>query len=125
MIRKDFQKLLFVYNANSGIRNAILDSMHKVFSPSIYECSLCDVTFGVVSENKAWKKFRKESQYEMVFLHKDEFTKEYVSESMNKSTFPIVFLESAGGLEVFISTEELNHLKTSQELIRLVKERIK
>ncbi len=98
--------------------------MHKVFSPTTYQCSLCDITFGIVSENKIWKKFRQESEHEMVFLHKDEFAKEYTSKSMNKFTFPIVFSESEKGLEVFIRTEELNQLKSAQELVRLIEERI-
>lgn len=123
MKKKSSQKLLFVYNANSGTRNAILDSMHKVFSPSTYECSLCDITFGVISENKTWKKFRQESQLEMVFLHKDEFAKKYALESMNMFTFPVVLSQGEKGLEIIISTKELNLLETEQELIQLVKER--
>ena len=31
------QRLVFVYNAESGIKNAILDSIHKTFSPSTYQ----------------------------------------------------------------------------------------
>ena len=107
------QKLLFVYNANSGARNALLDSMHKVFSPNTYDCKLCDITFGIVSENKTWKRFRKESPHEMVFLHKDEFTKGYASKFGHKFTFPMVL----------ISTEELNQLHTAQDLMALVESR--
>ncbi|WP_073180450.1 GTPase [Flagellimonas flava] len=116
-------KLIFVYNANSGARNAILDSMHKVFSPSTYECSLCDITFGVVSENKTWKKFRQESEVQMDFLHKDEFQKEYASKFGHKFTFPIVLMEGERGLEVLISSDELNQLQGPEELIQLVRER--
>ena len=78
------QKLLFVYNANSGTRNAILDSMHKVFSPKTYNCKLCDITFGVFSENKTWRRFREDNQHQMVFLHKDEFAKGYKSKFGHK-----------------------------------------
>ncbi|MEM9647702.1 MAG: GTPase [Bacteroidota bacterium] len=118
-------KLIFVYNANSGARNAILDSMHKVFSPSTYECSLCDITFGVVSEDRTWKKFRQESEVQMDFLHKDEFQKEYASKFGHKYTFPIALLEGAKGLEVLISSDELNRLQGPEELIQLVRERTK
>jgi len=120
---KTQKKLLFIYNANSGTRNALLDSMHKVFSLKTYDCRLCDITFGVVAENRTWKKFRQEHQGEMVFLHKDEFAKKYKSKFGYKFTFPIVLIEGENGLEVLISREELNELKTVHGLIRLVNER--
>lgn len=123
MKKKDLPKLLFIYNANSGARNAILDSMHKVLSPTTYDCNLCDITFGVISENKTWKKFRQASKQEMVFLHKNEFVKKYASKFGHKFTFPIILVEGKHGLEVVISTEELNQLKTAHGLVRLVKER--
>lgn len=125
MAMENIQKLLFIYNANSGVRNALLDSMHKMFSPQTYDCKLCDITFGLISENKAWKRFRQESHQEMVFLHKDEFSKNYKSKFGYKFTFPIVLTEGKNGLEVLIATEELNQLKTADGLIRLVKERTK
>ena len=118
------EKLIFIYNANSGKRNAILDSMHKIFSPSTYDCNLCDITYGLVSENRTWKKFHEESKHDMVFLHKDEFAKKYASKFGAKFTFPIVLIEGINGLEVFISTEELNVLNTPKMLIQLVEERL-
>ncbi|WP_394975209.1 GTPase [uncultured Croceitalea sp.] len=124
MKKKEVQKIVFVYNANSGTRNAVMDSMHKVFSSSTYDCKLCDITFGVVSENWTWKKFRQNSKHQMIFLHKDEFTKQYASKFGYKFEFPIALLEGKNGLEVLISKEEMNSLKTPHGLIRLLKERI-
>ena len=124
MEKKIREKLIFVYNANSGKKNAILDSMHKVFSPSTYDCNLCDITFGIVSENQTWKRFREDSDLDMMFLHKDEFQKMYASKFGYKFTFPIVLVEAEKGLEVFISTEEMNALKTPHDLIGLMKERM-
>lgn len=124
MEKKRHQILLFVYNANSGKRNALMDSMHKVFSPQTYDCKLCELTFGVVSENRTWKKFRQETDQEMVFLHKDEFAKKYKSKFGHKFSFPIVLTEGGNGLDVLIAKEELNQLKTVQSLVRLVKERL-
>ncbi len=40
--------LIFVYNADSGLLNAINDGILKIVSPSTYQCSLCSLTFGVV-----------------------------------------------------------------------------
>jgi len=117
------QKLIFIYNADSGVRNLIIDGAHKILSPSTYKCKLCEITFGAFNEKGVWKKFRKTSGHEMIFLHKDEFKKQYASKFGYKFTFPIVLAEASGGLEVFVSTEEMNGLKSPEELIALIKER--
>ncbi|MFS4494870.1 GTPase [Maribacter sp. 2308TA10-17] len=117
------QKLIFIYNADSGIRNMIMDSAHKIFSPDTYECSLCDITYGAFTENSVWKKYRKETNLQMEFLHKDEFAKAYASKFGYKFTFPIVLAETNDGLEIFVKTEELDKAKNAEELIGLIKER--
>jgi len=124
MKKKTAQKIIFVYNANSGAGNAVLDSMQKVFSPSTYDCKLCEITYGIVTENRTWKKFRQDSKHQMTFLHRDEFTKKYASKFGYKFEFPIVLAEGDKGLEVLVSTEEFNGLKTAHGLIRLLNERI-
>ncbi len=116
-------KLLFIYNANSGKMNGYIDAVHKIVSPKTYACNLCDITYGVFTENKAWKKFRTSSKISMEFLHLDEFKKQYASKFGSKYTFPIVLLENKGELELFIATEELNGLKNAEELIQLIVER--
>ncbi|QLG44405.1 GTPase [Costertonia aggregata] len=118
------QKLVFIYNANSGLQNTIVDSAHKIFSPKTYECSLCDITYGVFTENLVWKKFRKNTDLKMEFLHKDEFAKSHKSKFGYKYTFPIVLTETKTDLEVFIKTDELNALKNAEELIALIGERL-
>nr|WP_299384885.1 GTPase [Allomuricauda sp.] len=113
-------KLVFVYNADSGTRNAILDSMHKIFSPQTYQCSLCDITFGLVSENGIWKRFREQSDLNMKFLHRDEFAEKYKDLNLTGISFPVVLSELGNTLNVLISTDELNQLKDAGELIALI-----
>jgi len=120
------QKLIFIYNADSGLRNLLIDGAHKILSPSTYACNLCDITFGAFTENKAWKKFRQEleaNNMALEFLHKDEFAKTYRSKFGYKFTFPIVLIETANDLEIFVSTEELNELENAEGLITLLKKR--
>ncbi len=116
-------KLIFIYNANFGKVNALLDTVHKVSSPKTYQCSLCTLTFDAFSENKQWKKFRSESTFEMVFLHKNEFQKKYASKFGAKYTFPVVLIENFENLEVFATPEELNNIAEVQELIQLIQDR--
>ena len=56
MEKQKIEKLIFIYNANSGKHNALLDTMHKIVSPNTYNCNLCDITFGLFTENKTWRK---------------------------------------------------------------------
>lgn len=123
MQQQPLQKLIFVYNANSGAKNAILDSLHKVLSPSTYNCNLCDITFGLISEKLNWKEFRETYPLEMEFLHKDEFEKEYASKFGYSFTYPLVLGAASGDLEIIIGTEEMNQLADSDQLIDLIEKR--
>ena len=40
-------KLIFVYNADSGLVNTLMNIGYKAISPQTYESKLCDLTFGV------------------------------------------------------------------------------
>jgi len=124
MKKAPVQKLIFVYNANSGLHNMIIDGAHKIVSPKTYECSLCGLTFGAFKENNIWKKFRNKSNLELNFLHKDEFEKAYSSKFGYKFTFPIVLGETNHGLAVFVKSEELDRLENVEDLINLIKERV-
>ena len=123
MDKNKTKKFVFIYNAASGLRNALLDSAHKIISPKTYSCRLCDITFGVFKEHTVWKNFRKTNGLEMEFLHKDEFQKQYASKFGYAYTFPIVLVQSDYDLEVLITTEELNELKAPQDLIDLISTR--
>ncbi len=119
------EKLVFIYNANAGKINGLLDSVHKIVSPSTYECSLCSITHGVFTESKVWASYRESSKVEMSFLHKDEFLKQYKSKWLPAFTFPIVLSSDANGLSVFITTEVLNAVTTQDDLIKLVEDGLK
>jgi len=121
------QKLVFIYNAASGLRNGIVDGAHKILSPASYNCSLCQLTHGPLTENKLWTTFRKElveQGLELDFLHKDEFAKVYRSKFGHKFTYPIVLIAGTNGLEILIHTHELDAMKSPEALIDLVRERV-
>ncbi len=102
----------------------MLDSAHKLLSPSTYDCKLCDITFGVFSENKRWKSFRETTPIEMIFLHKDEFLKKYNSKWLPNYEFPLILSEEDQELQVFMSSNDFETIATEEELIRAIKERI-
>lgn len=108
-------KLIFVYNADSGLMNTLMDIGHKAISPQTYECNLCGLTFGLVSEHKQWKKFREESNTEMEFLHRDEFEQKY----HQKFNYPVILKED-NEITVMIAKAELNQIQTLDQLISQV-----
>lgn len=123
MNREKLQQLIFIYNADSGLGNVLLDGARKILSPSTYNCNLCQITYGAVTEKRSWKRFREAFEVPMVFLHRDEFNKEYGSKFGHKHTFPLILGVTGKGLEVVISTNELNHLEDAEALMDLIKER--
>ncbi|MBC8767109.1 GTPase [Arenibacter sp. BSSL-BM3] len=116
-------RLVFVYNAKSGIGSALLGSAHKILSPGTYDCNLCAITFGVFSENKKWKEFRRKFDLEMEFLHLDEFMERYPNENYNNRDFPKVFVSKNGRLVGFFEKEEINAMKNQEDLISGVQEK--
>lgn len=107
-------KLVFVYNADSGLLNAVLDSAHKLLSPSTYSCSLCTLTYHTFGEKTLWKKFRKESSLEMDFLHKDEFENKYPNQNHK---LPVILCEEGSGFTTIMTQKELNNTKDIEGLV--------
>ncbi|MBT8255477.1 MAG: GTPase [Bacteroidia bacterium] len=117
-------KLLFVYNVNSGLLDRLLDNAHKIVSPATYDCNLCTITYGSFTEDALWKAFRMNSGVEMEFYHKDEFKKKFASKWLPKFSFPAVLIPTNGELELFIPSELLNEMSSSEELIETIKKHL-
>lgn len=106
--------LIFIYNANSGKLNALLDAGHKLFSPSTYPCSLCALTYNSLTENSIWKNFRKKTELEMEFLHKDEFEDKYPNINL---IYPTVLKLDNHQFTTVLNSAILNNLSNAEELI--------
>jgi len=113
------QELIFVYNANSSIFSQLGDLVHKTISPKTYGCNLCGLTYSGISQKDEWKTFINKLPLKAVFLHKDQFAKQYPRYAM--TTYPVVFRKMDGLLKKFISTDEINQQKTLEALQKLVR----
>jgi hypothetical protein len=132
MSEDDSKKLIFVYNADSGgFFTGLKDTLHKTFRKSTYECNLCAVTFGAFGMKKDWKnfvndldvpvEFKKKDKFEFEFLHKDEFNEKY---KIADAKFPSAYLLDKSGFDLFISQDEMNAVKSIDELKELVNQKI-
>ena len=110
-------KLIFVYNANSGKINALLDIAHKLVQPSTYECSLCMLTHETFSERESLKELRDNPDFDIEFVHKDEFESKYKM----KLEYPII-LENENEIKEIISNTEISKFKNIEELIKKLNE---
>lgn len=113
-------ELIFVYNAGSDIFSVVTDFAHKMVSPATYNCQLCALTNGHFSVKKEWKDFIQNLTLHATFLHKDEFEKQY----RNTYSFPAIFLQSKGILNVFVAREEIMHCKSLLALQQLISQKL-
>jgi len=99
------EKIIFVYNANSGLFNTLTDIGHKVFSPSTYSCHLCELTHSYFSMRDEWSEFLKGLDYELVFLHKDELKNQY---GIDDLPLPIILTETNQQLDILVDRASIN-----------------
>lgn len=114
-------KLIFVYNADTGLFNSLTDWTHKVISPSTYECNLCALTHGNFGIKKEWREFIEGIDMEKEFLHRDEFIRKYGARFKNA---PCILMGSGNNISEVISNDEINNCKTLDELKQKI-ERLK
>lgn len=101
MMAEGAAKLIFVYNAKGGQLNGLMDSVHKLVSPSTYSCELCAITHGFFGAKEEWKSFLKELQIPVEFYHKNEWKDKSIR-------LPVVLKEHYGGTqEIIVSADEM------------------
>ena len=68
------ERLLFVFDADSGKWGAVVDSAKKLFM--LKGCSLCAITHGILGEKSEWKDCKEELGIPIDYVHKDELAGE-------------------------------------------------
>ena len=114
-------KLVFIYNADSGLLNALKDGVVKIVSPSTYQCRLCALTFGTATMKSQWRRYINSLEMPVLFLHKNEFNEKYDEPD---AEFPSAYIEKNRKLDLFISMDEMNSNKTLEDLIKMVKDKL-
>ena len=110
-------QLVFVYNADGGKWNAAKDTLHKMFSPKTYPCSLCAITYGYFSIEPLWAEFIESLPIAPLFLHKDEWKQQFPG---NDNALPAVFIILNNKPTEIISATQLNEMQLP-DLIERVK----
>jgi len=111
-------KLIFAYNADSGLLNAIKDLIHKNVSPETYPCSLCAITYNNLGMRREWKQFIQSLNRSVEFLHRDELEEKYAVKDI---PLPAAFTKCMGEEpRIWLNSEMMNSCKSLGDLQRLV-----
>ena len=70
--KRKVDRLLFVFNADTGSFNAFLDSAKKVLK--IKGCTLCAITHGLAGEKSEWRDCKEEMGVPIDYVHRDEIS---------------------------------------------------
>ena len=114
-------KLVFVYNADSGVFNTLSDIAHKILSPDTYECNLCNLTHGYFTAREEWVSFLTELDCELEFLHRDEFFKR---QGHRDDPLPAIYQQENDQYRLWIDSAQINAMQTTAELKQLIRSRI-
>jgi hypothetical protein len=97
-------RLLFVYNADSGTLNAILDSARKLLSAD--GCPLCSLTHSLAGERAAWTRCRESLGVAVDYVHRDELTPSL--RRLVGSSLPSVVARAAGEETLLLGPEAID-----------------
>ena len=114
-------KLIFVYNADSGLISAMKDWAHKIVSPETYACSLCALTYDNLGMRRPWREFIKELGYEVEFLHRDELAEKY---GVHDVPLPATFILQNGKPKLWIKSDAMDAINSLDELQVLVPQKL-
>lgn len=113
--------LVFVYNADSGVFNALADAAHKIFSPQTYACNLCAITYSAFGMRRPWKEFLDRLDVGKEFLHADELDRRY---GIRAVELPAVFKKEGDQLETWIDAQSIALCRDLDDLKRLISEKL-
>jgi len=116
------EKLIFIYNASDDLISVSFDFIHKIVSPSTYQCSLCKITYGNVSMHNKWKEYIANSNYDFEFLYKNNYLEYH--KDLNIKDFPVAYKYNGNSYDIFISKQEFNLCNDLDNLIQVVNQKL-
>ncbi|MBI4852953.1 MAG: hypothetical protein HY819_14275 [Acidobacteria bacterium] len=98
------ERLIFIYNANSGLASAISDSAKKLFK--LKACGLCTITHGLLKEKQEWKNCESELNLPIDYFHKDDYPNDL--KEIVKDKLPCILAKTTPKPIILLNDEEIN-----------------
>ena len=115
-------KVIFVYNAQSGLFSALSDYVHKIVSPSTYECQLCSVTYGNLGMHSTWRSYVEALPAKVIFTYKDKLRDD--QPLMKQTALPAAFVITNGETLLAVDADAMNACQNETELIEVCRHKI-
>lgn len=103
------ERLLFIYNADSGKWGAFVDSAKKLLM--INGCALCSITHGLAGERSEWKECRDELGVSIDYVHRDELTPQL--KALVDNALPCIVAQTRVGPILLVRPEVLERCRGS------------
>ena len=113
-----FMELIFIYNAQKGRLNSLIDYIHKTVSPGTYSCNLCAITHNFKKKIK-WDNFIQNFPHKIKFYYKDHLNDLKLNNYKNELPCCLIYKDEKYSLLINKTTMEI--LKNEEELIELIK----
>jgi hypothetical protein len=110
MEKQKIERLLFIFDANSGKLGSFVDSAKKVLM--LNGCALCTITHGILGEKSEWKDCKVALGVPIDYLHRDEVNGP-LKELVDGKLPCIVALLEGGRYEPLVSREVLERCQGS------------
>jgi hypothetical protein len=111
------KRLVFVYNADSGLLNTLRDIWVRVARPADYDCALCLLTYGARGMDPRWRRFTRSLGLPVTFLHRDEFREQFATSPLRDVELPAAVLEDRGAL---VQVVPAGQVRAAADLDRLM-----
>lgn len=107
--KRQIDRLIFVFSADSGSFNAFMDNAKKVLR--IKGCTLCAITHGLAGEKTEWRECKEELGVQIDYVHRDE-----ISEDLRRvagDNLPCVVAQTDGDLVFLLGPDVLERCRGS------------
>ena len=110
MAKKKIERLIFVFDANSGKVAAWVDSAKKALM--MKGCALCTITHGILGEKSDWKDCKAEIGVPIDYFHRDDMPAG-VREVASRNLPCVVAVVEGGDYQLLVGPDVLERCKGS------------
>jgi hypothetical protein len=107
--KRGIDRLLFVFNADTGSFNAFLDSARKLLR--IKGCTLCTITHGLAGERSEWRECKEEIGVPVDYVHRDEVSAEL--RAVVGDQLPCIVAQTGNDLVLLLAPDVLDRCQGS------------